>query len=187
MFEEKILFDGKIHPDYKKKTIIKDIILWPIICFFSSVPFSSIFILMKLLLIVPFNVPLFIILIIIFGLVVSFLSIIGGSIISYLYNGAYIRNFMFQIREKTIIIKYGVFNHVETTIPYNRIQNLRVSSGILDKKFNLFNISFKTEVTNECGPPRGETSYKAKDLIPGQKNPTLLENILTKQLVMYSK
>ena len=83
------------------------------------------------------------------------------------------------MNEREVIIKHGVFKQTKTIIPYSRIQNISIMSGILDRKFDLNKITIETA---GYGSKKKSEFESTEGIIYGQKNPSLIENILIKQL-----
>jgi membrane protein YdbS with pleckstrin-like domain len=200
MMEEEVFYEGKIHPDWRKKERLKVLIyvilifsviltpfllLWIFFCLFNSSPYP-----LYLLTSVPptYNFCGF------FMSPVPYISIIFlivFLIVFILYNSylkAYIRNFTFQITTNHVIINHGVFRQSRATIPFGRIQNINITSGIFDRKYKLFTVNVETAGTSGY-PLRGRRRgyAKAEGYIPGQKEPLIIESKIKERLYKVSK
>ncbi len=190
MIDEEIFYEGKIHSDWRIKERLKLLISIPLVSLAFIVPFSIPLFIFNFLPyyftsinILDFFFQLFIILIIIIIIIFFIVFIISNS-----YLKAYVKNFSFQITENNVIINHGVFRQSRATIPYGRIQNINITSGILDRKYKLFTLNVET--AGASGYPLRRAGYgyaKAEGYIPGQKEPLVIETKIKERLYIYSR
>jgi len=185
MPEEEIFYEGKIDPDYKKKMKVKAVLKYLI----SVLPFSLIFIILFTTLSLSVwyfnksssaNFFMLVIVIAVISVAILFLVLIVVGV----YSEAYIKRFSFLIQKNDIVIYHGVFRRTRATIPYCRIQNIKVDSSILDRKYKLSSIYIETAGFSGLRTPyRG--AYKigqSEGNIPGQKDPVFIENALKEKI-----
>ena len=66
------------------------------------------------------------------------LALVGTAVYEYLYFQAYYYN----ISDDFVIIRKGVLNTTEVSIPYERIQDINVDQDFLDRLFGLYDVHF---------------------------------------------
>ncbi len=173
---ERVLYEGSVHPDFKKRALLKQV--WTFI--------PSIFVI--LIPLIVFNVTS--------GLIDDTINIFSGINLIFLYMTvgiiifgifymvfmnyyfkAYIKNFSFKITASNITIKKGVYNRIQKTIPYSRIQDVTIRSVIFDRKYDLHNVLIQTG---------GYGGYFPEGVIPGQKDPELIEKTIKDMLKRHS-
>lgn len=66
-------------------------------------------------------------------------------ILNYLYQRLYFKFFYFEISGRHIIIKRGPFELKETIIPFEKIIDVGMYQGFLDKPYKLYNISMMVD------------------------------------------
>ena len=81
-----------------------------------------------------------------FGILLFYIvfPLILGLIISYLWAHLYWRNYHFDIGEEKIVITRGVIGKRITNIPYERVQNVNIWRGVLERIFGLYSIQIET-------------------------------------------
>ncbi len=94
-----------------------------------------------------------------------FFSIIVLAFIgSYIYQKIWFKNFHFQFSDKSGIIKSQVITLSSSYIYYDRIQNVNVTQGIIERLFGLFSITIETAAES------GNKQKRAGLRIPGLSN-----------------
>ena len=74
-----------------------------------------------------------------------FLLCMGAcALILYLYETAHFNRYYYDLPQKYLVIKEGVFTYGETTLPYARIQDVYVDQDILDQLFGLYDLHVAT-------------------------------------------
>jgi len=96
------------------------------------------------------------------------------SIIYYSYLSAFVRNFTYTISEDHIIVELGVFSKTKVTIPYTRIQSINVVSGFFDRLFKTYTIKVATR-------------FQTLGRIPGLKEPQIIEEKINAMVRKYSQ
>ncbi len=79
--------------------------------------------------------------------VITFLMILLSIlllIICHKWASLYWKNYSFELRDDRIIVKRGIIGKRKVTIPYDRIQNVNVVQGILERYFVVSNIQIET-------------------------------------------
>jgi membrane protein YdbS with pleckstrin-like domain len=180
MSEKEEIYQGEIHADYRKKTLLKGMLIALVSSFFVA------FILMY------YFIPVFILELMYsisgvnaismepFQFYTGFLLIFVILLeVTYIYNRAQtrklIRDFYFKIITDSIIIshrKFGnSFHKRRLEIYYDQIKEIRIVQGLVDRKFNLYTIKIFTE-------SRG---LQPEGIIPGQKEPEILIEKISRQ------
>jgi membrane protein YdbS with pleckstrin-like domain len=83
-----------------------------------------------------------IIFLVLFLLVIPFLC--------YIYQKAYYKIYFYDASEDFLIIKKGVFTPRETTLPFEKINDVYIDQDLLDRGFKLFDVHFST-ATEQSG------------------------------------
>jgi len=172
--EETTVMEGKIHPDYRKKVILKLLLRVPLYSLFYFVIFIQFG--LSIFFYEEFSVALFNMIVWYFIFVAIILLM--AVVISMIYYNAYMRRFLFEITDSNIIINHGVFRQSRETIPYTRVQNISITNTILDRKYNIYSVNIET-----AGGSGSAYSYgrgrrrrpRPEGFIPGQKEPLLIE------------
>ena len=68
-----------------------------------------------------------------------------GLIFAYIWAHLYWKNYRFDIGEEKIVISRGVIGKRITNIPYERVQNVNIWRGVLERFFNLLPIFCHSE------------------------------------------
>lgn len=61
-------------------------------------------------------------------------------ILKYVYEVFYMKYYFYDLIQKNLIIKKGVFSRNEITLPINRLQDVYVDQDILDRIFGLYDV-----------------------------------------------
>lgn len=91
---------------------------------------------------------------------VIILTLIG----SYIYQKIWYKNFYFQFSDNSGIIKSQVIALSNSYIYYDRIQNINVTQGIIERIFGLLSVTIETAAEG------GNKQKKAVFCIPGLSN-----------------
>jgi len=73
-----------------------------------------------------------------------FLPIVFGLIIAYIWADVYWKKYSFEVGPDRIIITRGVIGKRVTNIPYERVQNVNIWRGVLDRIFGLYAVQIET-------------------------------------------
>jgi len=114
------------------------------------------------------------------------LPYIGIAIVSALYFSAYVRNFSYEVLDNSIIINHGVFTKTRATIPYKRIQNINIVSGVFDRMFKTFTIKIETAGHSAVGSTTKTKGIGPEGYIPGMKDPHIVENKINEMITQIS-
>ena len=60
------------------------------------------------------------------------------------YETKYFEKYYYDIRENFLVIKKGVFAPCETTLPYEKLQDVYLDQDLLDRAFNLWDLHVST-------------------------------------------
>ena len=102
-----------------------------------------------------------------------FISILPLGVLvflSYLYQKAYFEKYFYDVRDGFLVIKKGVFMPKETTLPFEKLNDVYVDQDILDRVFGLYDVHFST-ATAQSGLSAHidglvqENAYKLRDLM----------------------
>ncbi|MFW9947724.1 MAG: PH domain-containing protein [Candidatus Odinarchaeota archaeon] len=163
MNEEEFIYISTISRDYVKKEVLKNnliLVLYAaiasIICFF----------------VYSFDTVVFLISILIYVLA----PYVVITLISALYFSAYVRNFTYKVQKDSIVINHGVFTKTRATIPYKRIQNINITTGIFDRLFKTFTIKIETAGHSAVSSGTTRRGVGPEGYIPGLKDPHIIEN-----------
>ena len=119
----KVVMEGKIHLDYRKKVFIKTLIrvpLYSLFYFFIVLQFGFYLFFSE-----DFFVALFFMILGYFIFVGMVLVIVG--LITWFFYKSYVKRFFFEITDSNIVINHGVFRQSRETIPYTRVQNISIT------------------------------------------------------------
>jgi membrane protein YdbS with pleckstrin-like domain len=67
------------------------------------------------------------------------------------YGLKYVRSFMFRLDGMFLHVRHGVFMHAHTLLPYENIQDIHVTQGILERLFGLNTVIIFTATTSGAG------------------------------------
>jgi membrane protein YdbS with pleckstrin-like domain len=73
------------------------------------------------------------------------------------------KNFSYELDNKGVVINSGIITKSRKFIPYNKIQNLEIISGFIERRYGLSTIQLQT--ASAMGIDRNST------VIPGLRNP----------------
>ena len=65
-------------------------------------------------------------------------------VIMYLYQQAYYNRYFYDAKDDFLIIKKGVIIPSETTLPFEKINDVYVDQDLLDRLFGLYDVHFST-------------------------------------------
>ncbi|MBD3256091.1 MAG: PH domain-containing protein [Candidatus Lokiarchaeota archaeon] len=191
-------YEGSIHRDFRKKNLLKiNLILIGIFSIITLIAIGAVFNLanasknaprppiLSNIVDIGLNQTAEIIFWVLLEVVI--IPFIVINIIVHLYLTAYTKNFTYQVSEDNIIIRHGVFTRTKVTIPFIRIQNINVLSGLFDRFFNLYTV--KIETAGASGSVSGGTSstFRPEGLIPGIKEPDIIEDKINQMMSKHSK
>lgn len=97
------------------------------------------------------------------------LPVLIGVILSYIWAHLYWTNYSFDLSGEKITVTRGVIGKRITNIPYERIQNVNIWRGILERIFNLYDIQIETAGAFSGGS-YGRSSF-SEGTIQGLVNP----------------
>jgi membrane protein YdbS with pleckstrin-like domain len=81
------------------------------------------------------------------GLLLLFFSVIAFialAVVIYLYQVAYFKSYYYDLRQDFLVIKKGVFMPRETTLPYDKFQDVYMDQDIWDRIFSLWDLHVST-------------------------------------------
>ena len=167
MNEEEFIYIGTISRDYVKKEVLKtNLILVLFVAILSIIYFLGYF------LDPEFSFDLFLILI----LICAIAPYVIIAVISAWYFSAYFRNFTYKVQKDSIVINHGVFTKTRATIPYKRIQNINITTGIFDRMFKTYTIKIETAGHSAVSSGTTRRGIGPEGYIPGLKDPHIIEN-----------
>jgi putative membrane protein len=98
-----------------------------------------------------------------------------AAIAIYFWSHAYIRKYHFEFTEERIIVKRGVFTKRVVNLPYDRIQNVVISQGILERLAGVYSLNIETA----GGPVRQSSMAFGSDAaIQGLEDPEPLKDFI---------
>ena len=105
-------------------------------------------------------------------LICVLLPIILGFLISILWAGFYWNKYQFELGQERITITRGVIGKRVVNIPYERVQNVNISRGVLERIFGLYSVEIETAGGFGIGGTGGYgTRMTAEGDIQGLTNP----------------
>jgi putative transcriptional regulator len=170
-------YKGDISSRYAKKQLFKFSICY--LLFYASwmIIISLIF---------YFTIPLprdLILWILVLSVIVPFIVIIL-AVRWYLHQ--YVKRFSFEILESDLILNHGVFNRIQATIPYSRIQNINITNGVFDRMYKLFTVKIETAGSAAAAASAKSGVARPEGYIPGLVDPTIIEAKIKERLTKYS-
>src|SRR4029077_2137664 len=69
---------------------------------------------------------------------------VGLFATNYFYQRAYIKQYYYNVTDKLLIIRKGVFAQQEITVPFERIQDVYVDQDLFDVLFGLYDVHIST-------------------------------------------
>ncbi len=103
------------------------------------------------------------------------------------YLSAYYKAFSYAIFEDKIVINHGVFTKTRATIPYSRIQNINIVSGVFDRMYKTFTIKIETAGASAAAASTQSGHIRPEGYIPGLKDPQVIENKINEMMTKYSQ
>ena len=177
MSKEKNSYDGSISSSYKNKELLKGVLLLGIITTaVIGLVLAGVFLAWW---IIPIE-WIYLIIIIVYSLFVAIIIIVYG------YNSLYIRNFTYTISEDHIIIRHGVLTKIVATIPYSRIQNINIVTGVFDRMFKTFTVKIETAGSSAAAASAQRGLVRPEGYIPGLKDPYIIEKKIKEMMTKYS-
>lgn len=77
-------------------------------------------------------------------LLIEILAFIALGVVYWWYETQYYNKYYYDIREDFLIIKKGVFAPRETTLPYEKLQDVYLDQDLFDRLFNLWDLHVST-------------------------------------------
>jgi len=177
MSKEKNSYDGSISSSYKNKELLKGVLLLGIITT------AVIGLVLAGVFLAWWTIPIewiYLMFIIVYSLFVAIIIIVYG------YNSLYIRNFTYTISEDHIIIRHGVLTKIVATIPYSRIQNINIVTGVFDRMFKTFTVKIETAGSSAAAASAQRGLVRPEGYIPGLKDPYIIEKKIKEMMTKYS-
>ncbi|MFX0017970.1 MAG: PH domain-containing protein [Promethearchaeota archaeon] len=167
MNEEEFIYIGTISRDYVKKEVLKNNLILLFYAAILSITYYFVYFFNP-----DFTFELFLILI----LASTIAPYVIITLTSALYFSAYVRNFTYKVQKDSIVINHGVFTRTRATIPYKRIQNINITTGIFDRMFKTFTIKIETAGHSAVSSGTTRKGIGPEGYIPGLKDPHIIEN-----------
>ncbi|MFX1525856.1 MAG: PH domain-containing protein, partial [Promethearchaeota archaeon] len=121
--------------------------------------------------------------ILILSVVVPYIVII---IVARWYFHQFVKRFSFEILENNILINHGVFNRIQATIPYSRIQNINITNGVFDRMYDIFTAKIETAGSSAAAASAKSGVARPEGYIPGLVDPNIIEAKIKERLTKYS-
>ncbi|UCG68563.1 MAG: PH domain-containing protein [Thermoplasmata archaeon] len=163
--EEEILTDDipdHLHPNVKKYWLTTNMTGVMLFLLFFLFPFIMIALLYG-------GIELFAVLFLILAIIIT----VAASIAIILINKTY-DNITFLVRSESLIINRGILFKQSQTIPFNRVQNVDIYRGPLERMFGIATIFIQTA---------GWGGNILRGRLQGISNPKLLRDIILKRVV----
>jgi membrane protein YdbS with pleckstrin-like domain len=163
--EEKILTDDipdHLHPNVKKYWLTTNMTGVVLFLIFFLFPFVMIAMLYG-------GIELFAVLLIVLALIITVSSSIAIILINKTYD-----NITFLVKSEALIINRGILFKQSQTIPFNRVQNVDIYRGPLERMFGIATIFIQTA---------GWGGNILRGRLQGISNPELLRDIILKRVV----
>jgi len=177
MNEEEFVYIGIISQDYVKKQVLKNNL---VLIFWAFIISISLFLLYYLDSEFTFN--LFVILILL-CVVMPYIVI---ALISARYFSAYVKSFTYKAQRDSIVINHGVFTKTRATIPYKRIQNINITTGVFDRMFKTYTVKIETAGHSAVSSGTTRRGLGPEGYIPGLKDPHIIENKIKEMIAKIS-
>ncbi|MFX1593841.1 MAG: PH domain-containing protein [Promethearchaeota archaeon] len=178
MSQKDFTYQGGISRNYAKKTILKISIgyiifyaLWTFLTYFGFYFFE----------IYTFDIFLWLT---IYSVLLPYIIVLLFSL-WYLYK--YVKLYSFEVSENNLIIRHGVFTKKRVTIPYTRVQNINIASGVFDRLFKTYTVKVETAGASGAGGGGGGGYVRPEGLIPGLEDPYIIENKIKEMMTKYSQ
>ncbi|MFW9896150.1 MAG: PH domain-containing protein [Candidatus Thorarchaeota archaeon] len=121
--------------------------------------------------------------ILILSVVVPYIVVI---IVARWYFHQFVKRFSFEILENNILINHGVFNRIQATIPYSRIQNINITNGVFDRMYDIFTAKIETAGSAAAAASAKSGVARPEGYIPGLVDPNIIEAKIKERLTKYS-
>lgn len=114
---------------------------------------------------------------------ILFVSIIVGFLLTLILIGilAY-KNFVYEVNELGLVIKFGIVHHKTITIPFSQVQNVNIERSLFDRMLGLARVSIETAGSAQTQPIHVIGGYTARSeaYVPGLslKKAMILHDIL---------
>lgn len=76
--------------------------------------------------------------------VVEIILFVLLAIVMWWYQGEYYKKYFYDFEDDVLVIKKGVFMPVETTLPWDKIQDVYIDQDLLDRIFGLHDLHVST-------------------------------------------
>jgi putative transcriptional regulator len=170
-------YEGNISSKYVKKQLFK-INIGYVLFYASWVIVTSLILFFSMSLALVFILG-----ILILSVAVPYVFVI---IVARWYLHQYVKRFSFEILESDILIKHGVFNRIQATIPYSRIQNINITNGVFDRMYKLFTVKIETAGSSAAAASAKSGIVRPEGYIPGLVDPSIIEAKIKERLTKYS-
>jgi membrane protein YdbS with pleckstrin-like domain len=158
--EEKILTDNipdHLHPNVKKYWLVSNFIGLSLLILFFAAPF--------ILYAALFGGPLCIaVAVIAFTGIICLVLVMAIALVNIVY-----KNTTFLVKDDSLTVNKGVFFKFSRTVPFNRVQNVTIFKGPLERRFGISTVNIST------------AGYGFNRL-QGIGNPELLRDIILKRV-----
>lgn len=167
MSEEEFVYVGIVSKEYIKKQVLKNNLI---------LIFWAVFISFSLILLYIYNTAFSFDLMLISIILMVVIPYIVIVLLSALYFSAYVKNFTYKVQRDSIVINHGVFTKTRATIPYRRIQNINITTGIFDRMFKTYTVKIETAGHSAVSSGTTRRGIGPEGYIPGLKDPHIIEN-----------
>jgi putative transcriptional regulator len=180
MSKEKNSYEGSVSSSYTKKELLKLTIVLVII----AIATTGVFLAGSFLAwwIIPIEWIYFAYL----GFIIFYSLFVAIIILAYGYNRVYVRNFTYTISDDHIIIRHGVFTKIVATIPYSRIQNINIVTGVFDRMLKTFTVKIETAGSSAAAASAQRGLVRPEGYIPGLKDPYIIEKKIKEMMTKLS-
>jgi putative transcriptional regulator len=193
MKNKETIYEGIVHSDLRKKVLLKiNLILLPIFSLLTlfvislsmgftgpRAPPPEAGLVSRLL-----GIPDLLFWLILYIIIIPYLVI---NIITFISMSMYIRNYSFSVSENNIVINHGVFTKTKATIPYIRIQNVNIVSGVFDRLFKLYTVKIETAGASRGGSSTSPLQFRPEGYITGIKEPDIIEEKINAMIKKHSQ
>ncbi|MGV9199519.1 MAG: helix-turn-helix domain-containing protein, partial [Promethearchaeia archaeon] len=85
------------------------------------------------------------------------------------------------------VITHGVFNQTRATIPYSRIQNINIVTGVFDRIFDTYTVKVETAGSAAAAASAQSGVIRPEGYIPGIKDPHIVERKIKEMMTRYAQ
>ena len=114
-------------------------------------------------------------------LIFGSLIIVAVSVLVFIAVLAY-KNYIYEVTEDGLIIKFGIVHHKTITVPYDQVQNVNIERSLFDRMLGLARVSIETAGSAQTQPIHVIGGYTARSeaYVPGLslKKAMILHDIL---------